>query len=323
MGKKEINGLSQSILESYSSQLLEVSKNIDEDILKAAELIINNSGKVVISGLGKSGLIGQKIVATLCSTGTRSVYMHAAEAIHGDLGIYNPGDPTILISKSGNTEELVKLIPILKEFKSPLIAIVGNVDSFIAKNSDIVLNGTVEKEIDPLGVVPTTSSLVALAIGDALASVLMVQRGFDKKDFARNHPGGELGKQLALKVKSVMHPVNEVAQINENDSISSCAKKMTDIPLGAALYLKNDILKGIVTEGDLRKSIASTNDLSNSILDFINNNPISINPSISILDAMKVMEDRHSQISCLPVIDNDGKCLGLVTLHDLYQTKLV
>ena len=323
MGKKEINGLSQSIIESYSSQLLEVSKNIDEDILKAAELIINNSGKVVISGLGKSGLIGQKIVATLCSTGTRSVYMHAAEAIHGDLGIYNPGDPTILISKSGNTEELVKLIPILKEFKSPLIAIVGNVDSFIAKNSDIVLNGTVEKEIDPLGVVPTTSSLVALAIGDALASVLMVQRGFDKKDFARNHPGGELGKQLALKVKSVMHPVNEVAQINENDSISSCAKKMTDIPLGAALFLENDILKGIVTEGDLRKSIASTNDLSNSILDFINNNPISINPSISILDAMKVMEDRHSQISCLPVIDSDGKCLGLVTLHDLYQTKLV
>ena len=323
MGKKEINGLSQSILESYSSQLLEVSKNIDQDILKAAELIINNSGKVVISGLGKSGLIGQKIVATLCSTGTRSVYMHAAEAIHGDLGIYNPGDPTILISKSGNTEELVRLIPVLKEFQSPLIAIVGNVDSFIAKNSDIVLNGTVEKEIDPLGVVPTTSSLVALAIGDALASVLMVQRGFDKKDFARNHPGGELGKQLALKVKSVMHPVNEVAQINENDSISSCAKKMTDIPLGAALFLENDILKGIVTEGDLRKSIASTNDLSNSILDFINNNPISINPSISILDAMKVMEDRHSQISCLPVIDSDGKCLGLVTLHDLYQTKLV
>ena len=323
MGKKEINGLSQSIFESYSSQLLQVSKKIDQDIQSAAELIINNSGKVVVCGLGKSGLIGQKIVATLCSTGTRSVYMHAAEAIHGDLGIYNPGDPTILISKSGNTEELVRLVPILKEFQSPLIAIVGNMDSFIAKNSDIVLNGTVEKEIDPLGVVPTTSSLVALAIGDALASVLMVQRGFDKKDFARNHPGGELGKQLALKVESVMHPLNDVAQIDENDSISSCASKMTEKPLGAALHLDNDILKGIVTEGDLRKSIASTNDLSNSILDFINNNPISINPSISILDAMKVMEDRHSQISCLPVIDSDGKCLGLVTLHDLYQTKLV
>ena len=323
MGKKEINGLSQSIFESYSSQLLQVSKNIDQDIQSAAELIINNSGKVVVCGLGKSGLIGQKIVATLCSTGTRSVYMHAAEAIHGDLGIYNPGDPTVLISKSGNTEELVRLIPILKEFQSPLIAIVGNMDSFIAKNSDIVLNGTVEKEIDPLGVVPTTSSLVALAIGDALASVLMVQRGFDKKDFARNHPGGELGKQLALKVESVMHPLNDVAQIDKNDSISSCASKMTEKPLGAALHLDNDILKGIVTEGDLRKSIASTSDLSNSILDFINNNPISINPSISILDAMKVMEDRHSQISCLPVIDSDGKCLGLVTLHDLYQTKLV
>ena len=323
MGKSEINGLSQSILESVSSQLLEASKRIDDDIQEASELIINHPGKLVVCGLGKSGLIGQKIVATLCSTGTQSVYMHAAEAIHGDLGIYNPGDPTILISKSGNTEEIVKLIPILKEFKSPIIAIVGNVDSFIAKNADIILNATVEKEIDPLGVVPTTSSLVALAIGDALASVLMVQRGFDKEDFARNHPGGELGKQLALKVENIMHPINDVAQINNKDSISSCAKKMTDNPLGAALLLENGSLKGIVTEGDLRKSIASNLDLSNSIEPFINDNPISIHSSVSILDAMKIMEDRSSKISCLPVIDSDGKCLGLLTIHDLYQTKLV
>ena len=323
MGKSEINGLSQSILESVSSQLLEASKRIDDDIQEASELIINHPGKLVVCGLGKSGLIGQKIVATLCSTGTQSVYMHAAEAIHGDLGIYNPGDPTILISKSGNTEEIVKLIPILKEFKSPIIAIVGNVDSFIAKNADIILNATVEKEIDPLGVVPTTSSLVALAIGDALASVLMVRRGFDKEDFARNHPGGELGKQLALKVENIMHPVNDVAQINNKDSISSCAKKMTDNPLGAALLLENGSLKGIVTEGDLRKSIASNLDLSNSIEPFINDNPISIHSSVSILDAMKIMEDRSSKISCLPVIDSNGKCLGLLTIHDLYQTKLV
>jgi len=323
MGKNEINGLSQSILESVSSQLLEVSKRIDDDIQQASELIINHPGKLVVCGLGKSGLIGQKIVATLCSTGTQSVYMHAAEAIHGDLGIYNPGDPTILISKSGNTEEIVKLIPILKEFKSPIIAIVGNIDSFIAKNADIILNATVEKEIDPLGVVPTTSSLVALAIGDALASVLMVRRGFDKEDFARNHPGGELGKQLALKVENIMHPINDVAQINNKDSISSCAKKMTDNPLGAALLLENGSLKGIVTEGDLRKSIASNLDLSNSIEPIINDNPISIHSSVSILDAMKIMEDRSSQISCLPVVDSEGKCLGLLTLHDLYQTKLV
>ena len=323
MGKNEINGLSQSILESVSSQLLEVSRRIDDDIQQASELIINHPGKLVVCGLGKSGLIGQKIVATLCSTGTQSVYMHAAEAIHGDLGIYNPGDPTILISKSGNTEEIVKLIPILKEFKSPIIAIVGNIDSFIAKNADIILNATVEKEIDPLGVVPTTSSLVALAIGDALASVLMVRRGFDKEDFARNHPGGELGKQLALKVENIMHPINDVAQINNKDSISSCAKKMTDNPLGAALLLENGSLKGIVTEGDLRKSIASNLDLSNSIEPIINDNPISIHSSVSILDAMKIMEDRSSQISCLPVVDSNGKCLGLLTLHDLYQTKLV
>ena len=323
MGKSEINGLSQSILESVSSQLLEVSKRIDDDIQEASELIINHPGKLVVCGLGKSGLIGQKIVATLCSTGTQSVYMHAAEAIHGDLGIYNPGDPTILISKSGNTEEIVRLIPILKEFKSPIIAIVGNIDSFIAKNADIILNGTVEKEIDPLGIVPTTSSLVALAIGDALASVLMVQRGFDKEDFARNHPGGELGKQLALRVESVMHSIDDVAQISDSDSISACAAKMTEKPLGVALQLEGNQLKGILTEGDLRKSIASSNDLNDSITHFINTNPISITPSTSILDAMKIMEDRDSQISCLPIIDSKGKCSGLITLHDLYQTKLV
>ena len=323
MAKNEINGLSQSILESYSSQLLQVSKNIDQDIQSAAELIINNSGKLVVCGLGKSGLIGQKIVATLCSTGTQSVYMHAAEAIHGDLGIYNPGDPTILISKSGNTEEIVRLIPILKEFKSPIVAIVGNIDSFIAKNADIVLNGTVEKEIDPLGIVPTTSSLVALAIGDALASVLMVQRGFDKEDFARNHPGGELGKQLALRVENVMHYIDDVAQISDSDSISACAAKMTEKPLGVALQLEGNQLKGILTEGDLRKSIASSNDLNDSIKNFINTNPISITPSTSILDAMKIMEDRHSQISVLPIVNSKKKCLGLLTLHDLYQTKII
>jgi len=323
MGKSEIHGLSQSILESVSSQLLEVSKRIDDDIQQASELIINHPGKLVVCGLGKSGLIGQKIVATLCSTGTQSVYMHAAEAIHGDLGIYNPGDPTILISKSGNTEEIVRLIPILKEFKSPIIAIVGNIDSFIAKNADIVLDGTVEKEIDPLGIVPTTSSLVALAIGDALASVLMVQRGFDKEDFAKNHPGGELGKQLALRVESVMHYIDDVAQIVDNDSISSCAAKMTEKPLGVAFQLEGNQLKGILTEGDLRKSIASSNDLNDSIKNFINTNPISITPSTSILDAMKIMEDRHSQISVLPIVNSKKECLGLLTLHDLYQTKLI
>jgi|TARA_B100001093_G_scaffold520250_1_gene613944 arabinose-5-phosphate isomerase len=323
MDKSKIDGLSKSILESISSQLLEVSKNIDDDIIKASELIINHSGKVVVCGLGKSGLIGQKIVATLCSTGTQSVYMHAAEAIHGDLGIYSPGDPTILISKSGNTEELVRLIPILKEFKSPLITIVGNPDSVIAKNSDVVLNGTIEKEIDPIGVVPTTSSLVALAIGDTLASVLMTQRGFKKEDFARNHPGGELGKQLSLKVESVMHCIDDVAQINESDSISDCAAKMTDKPLGAALIINKNQLIGIITEGDLRQSIAKSTDSSIPIKDFINFSPVSINPSISIFDAMKVMEDRDSQISVLPIVDSSNKCLGLLTLHDLYQTKLV
>ena len=151
----------------------------------------------------------------------------------------------------------------------------------------------------------------------------MVQRGFDKEDFARNHPGGELGKELALRVESVMHPIDNVAQISDGDSISACAEKMTEKPLGVALLLEGNQLKGILTEGDLRKSIALSNDLNDSIKHFINSNPISILPSTSILDAMKIMEDRESQISCLPIIDSNGECKGLLTLHALYQTKLV
>ena len=329
MAKNRINGLAQSILESESKQLRKVAKQVDKDIIKASNLIAKHDGKVVVCGLGKSGLIAQKIVATLCSTGTTSVFMHASDALHGDLGIYNPGDPTILISKSGNTEELIRLIPILREFDSPLIGIVSNMDSFIAKNVDIVLNGTIDREVDPLGIVPTASSLVAMAIGDALASVLMVKRGFKEKDFAKYHPGGQLGKQLGLTVKDVMHPIKEVAILKENSSLSDVATLMTKKPLGAALLLgKNKTLEGIITEGDIRKAIASNNKtllkefLIDAINVFINRSPVTVSSSMAIHDAMKLMEDRQSQISVLPVVDNK-KCVGLLRLHDLYQTKLL
>ena len=322
MAKNKINGLAQSILESESTQLRKVAKQIDKDVIKASNLIAKHDGKVVVCGLGKSGLIAQKIVATLCSTGTKSVFMHASDALHGDLGIYNPGDPTILISKSGNTEELIRLIPILREFDSPLIGIVSNMNSFIAKNVDIVLNGTIDKEVDPLGIVPTASALVAMAIGDALASVLMVKRGFKEKDFAKYHPGGQLGKQLGLVVKDVMHPVREVAILKENSSLSDVAILMTKKPLGAGLFLgKNKTLAGIITEGDIRKAIAFNNKTDDSINVFINRSPVTVSSSMAIHDAMKLMEDRQSQISVLPVVDNK-KCVGLLRLHDLYQTKL-
>jgi arabinose-5-phosphate isomerase len=322
MAKNKINGLAQSILESESTQLRKVAKQIDKDVIKASNLIAKHDGKVVVCGLGKSGLIAQKIVATLCSTGTKSVFMHASDALHGDLGIYNPGDPTILISKSGNTEELIRLIPILREFDSPLIGIVSNMNSFIAKNVDIVLNGTIDKEVDPLGIVPTASALVAMAIGDALASVLMVKRGFKEKDFAKYHPGGQLGKQLGLVVKDVMHPVREVAILKENSSLSDVAILMTKKPLGAGLFLgKNKTLVGIITEGDIRKAIAFNNKTDDSISVFINRSPVTVSSSMAIHDAMKLMEDRQSQISVLPVVDNK-KCVGLLRLHDLYQTKL-
>ena len=185
-------------------------------------------------------------------------------------------------------------------------------DSFIAKNVDIVLNGTIDKEVDPLGIVPTASSLVAMAIGDALASVLMVKRGFKEKDFAKYHPGGQLGKQLGLTVKDVMHPIEEVAVLKENSSLSNVATLMTKKPLGAALLLgKNKTLEGIVTEGDIRKAIASNKKNGDSINPFINRSPVKVSSSMTIHDAMKLMEDRQSQISVLPVVDNK-KCVGLL-----------
>ena len=196
-------------------------------------------------------------------------------------------------------------------------------DSYMAKNVDIVLNGTIESEIDPLGIVPTTSALAALAIGDALASVLMVKRGFNEADFARYHPGGELGKQLGLTVNHLIHSLDEVALIDKESTLGDIASAMTEKPLGAALIIHNKELIGIVTEGDLRKAIASSKSLSDSMGELINENPISVSPGLSVHDAMKLMEDRDSQISVLPVVNESKECLGLIRLHDLYQTKLV
>lgn len=325
MNKTKLKSIASEILKQEGQELLDAADRVAESVVKSSDIISNHSGKVVLCGMGKSGLIAQKIAATLCSIGNKAVFLHAAEAVHGDLGIYAPGDPTILISKSGATEEMLRLIPILKEFNSPLIGILGNMKSPLVRQMDVVLDASVQKEADPLGIVPTSSTTLTLAIGDAIVGVLMSQGDFKQDDFARLHPAGDLGRRLRLIVENIMQSIQDVAIVSKNDNLRKVVIEMTEKPQGAALVVDGENqLIGIVTEGDLRRALADGKDIDKiTVIDLMTPNPIAININSPLKEAIILMEDRKSQISVLPVVKNDGKtCAGLLRLHDIYQKNL-
>jgi len=325
MNKTKLKSIASEILKQEGQELLAAADRVAESVVKSSDIISNHSGKVVLCGMGKSGLIAQKIAATLCSIGNKAVFLHAAEAVHGDLGIYAPGDPTILISKSGATEEMLRLIPILKEFNSPLIGILGNMKSPLVRQMDVVLDASVQKEADPLGIVPTSSTTLTLAIGDAIVGVLMSQGDFKQDDFARLHPAGDLGRRLRLIVENIMQSIQDVAIVSKNDNLRKVVIEMTEKPQGAALVVDGENqLIGIVTEGDLRRALADGKDIDKiTVIDLMTPNPIAININSPLKEAIILMEDRKSQISVLPVVKNDGKtCAGLLRLHDIYQKNL-
>ena len=324
MTDDKLKSVASSILHDEGQELINAADRISSSVVEACDLIVKHPGKVVICGMGKSGLIAQKIAATLCSIGNKAVFLHAAEATHGDLGIYAPGDPTILISKSGSTIELVKLIPILKEFNSPLIGILGNMKSSLVDHMDIVLDASVSREVDPLGLVPTASTTLTLAIGDALAAVIMSHQGFNHEDFAKLHPAGDLGRRLRFTVEDIMQPINNVAVVKKDDKLRKVVIDMTEKPYGAALVLSDETLLGTVTEGDLRRCLAENGDIDKMLVsEIMSTNPISINIKAPLRDALTLMEERESQISVLPVVNDDEKlCCGLLRLHDVYQTHL-
>ena len=325
MNNTKLKSIASEVLKQEGQELLDAADRIAESVVKSSDIISNHSGKVVLCGMGKSGLIAQKIAATLCSIGNKAVFLHAAEAAHGDLGIYAPGDPTILISKSGATEEMLRLIPILKEFNSPLIGILGNMRSPLVRQMDVVLDASIQKEADPLGIVPTSSTTLTLAIGDAIVGVLMSQGDFKQDDFARLHPAGDLGRRLRLIVENIMQSIQDVAIVSKNDNLRKVVIEMTEKPQGAAIVVggKNQLI-GIVTEGDLRRALADGKDIDKIVvIDLMTPNPIAININSPLKEAIILMEDRKSQISVLPVVKNDGKtCAGLLRLHDIYQKNL-
>ena len=296
----------QQVMQAEAAAIQQASVRIGDDFNQAVDLILKAQSKLVICGIGKSGHIGCKLAATFSSSGIPTIFLHAAEAIHGDLGIYMPGDPTILLSKSGSTAEVLRLMPLLRQFKSPIIAIVGNV----------------EREADPLNLMPTSSSTVSLALGDALAAVLVQERKFTAEEFATYHPGGQLGRNLLLQVKDVMHQVSQIACVPISADLREVVIAMTTFPLGAACIVgsKHELL-GIITDGDVRRILAQSGDvLARPVSEWMTHKPIVTKESVMIGQALRVMEDRASQISVLPVVSDSGnQVLGLLRIHDAYQ----
>jgi arabinose-5-phosphate isomerase len=314
----------RSSMEREAEAIACAARRIDDRFLCAVRLIEKHPGKIVVTGLGKSAFAGQKLAATMCSTGTPAVFLHPVDALHGDVGIYADGDPTIILSKSGTTLELLRLIPVLRSLNSPLIGIVGNVNSPLGREMDILLDASVRAEADPYNLAPTASTAVATALGDALALAVRQARNLTPEHFAQLHPAGQLGRNLRVTVGQVMHGGDEVAWAGVDSSIRSVIIAMNRCPLGAACVRGDGgELLGLITDGDLRRSLELNDDIRDvKAGDLMTIGPVTVSPETTLREALRLMEDRPSQISVLPVVEGN-RCLGLVRLHDLYQTDLI
>lgn len=283
---------------------------------------LDRGGKIVVTGVGKSGKIAQKIAATFSSTGSAAVYLHPTEGLHGDLGLISRGDCVLALSYTGNTEELLRLLPSLKHLQVPIIGLGGKSHSQLASQCLAWIDGAVEKEACPHNLAPTTSTTLALALGDALAIALMQLRGFNPGDFAKNHPGGALGKRLNLHVSDLMKTGNSLAIAAHDASMDEVIRLSTEKKLGAVLILdSHGKLRGIVTDGDLRRALQHREKFFEfTAEEIMTKKPTTCSPELMAIDALKLMENRPSQISVIPVIDSQGLCVGLIRLHDLVQS---
>lgn len=318
----KINKIIKEELHRQSEAIRLAAERTGEEFDQAVELIFNCQGKIVVTGMGKTGLIGRKIAATLSSTGTSAFYLHPAEGIHGDLGMVQEGDLLIALSYSGNTREMIEIIPYMHFHKIPIIAITGNHESELAKNSCIVLNSAVPKEYEPFGLVPTSSTTVSLAIGDALAVALLRKRSFCEEDFARYHPGGTIGRRLLLKVDDLMHTNDEIPYIDAKDGLDKVVLEMTSKKLGCTCVMKENRLIGIITDGDLRRLLAlGMKALKSKAEDIMTKDPLSISRDKLAVDALYLMEKK--KITMLPVLESNNQVAGILHMHDLIQAGVV
>jgi|TARA_Y100000385_G_scaffold74671_1_gene75481 arabinose-5-phosphate isomerase len=318
--KKAILSYAKNTILDQSFAISKIANLLDQSFSDAVELIYNSNGRVIITGIGKSAIIANKIVATLNSTGTPSVFMHAADAIHGDLGLVLKNDVVICISKSGNTPEIKVLIPLLKKAKNPLIAITGNIKSVLAEQADFVFNSFVKKEVCPNNLAPTTSTTAQLVMGDALAVCLLKIRGFSSRDFAKYHPGGALGKKLYLSVKDLLIH-NDQPVVSLKSEIKKVIIEITEKRLGVTAVTENNRIVGIITDGDLRRMLSKSEDFTKLYAeDIMSKAPKTININAMAIDAMELME--LNEISQLLVEDN-GQYAGVIHLHDLIKEGII
>lgn len=305
---------------SESESIANLVQFLDDDFVTAAEIIYNCKNRLVVTGIGKSAIIAQKIVATLNSTGTPSLFLHAAEAIHGDLGMVQPGDVVICISKSGNSPEIKVLVPLLKRFGNVLIAMTANKTSFLGKESDYVLNAYVEAEACPNNLAPTNSTTAQLVLGDALAVCLMEMRNFKAEDFAKYHPGGALGKKLLLRVADMLDGTH-MPQVSPDSSIKQAIMEISEKRLGVTAVIENSKIVGIITDGDIRRMLNDRDNIAGvSAADIMTKNPKTIKSTDMAVDALNTMED--FAITQLVVAD-DGEYKGILHLHDILKEGIV
>ena len=319
MALSKIIDTAKDVLDIEAKSILRLKDSIGEDFDKAIDILYNCKGRVIVTGMGKSGLIGKKIAATMSSTGTPTYFLHPAESTHGDSGVITRNDVIIAISNSGETQELMNLLPLIKRFGCPLIGMTGNVNSTLAKTSDVTLDISVEREADTLGKAPTASTTATLAMGDALAVCLMEEKGFTKEDFLMYHPSGKLGKGLTYKVKDLMITGDKMPIVNDSESFTDVIRTISDYKLGMAMIVDNSgILSGVLTDGDIRRTIIKHLDTSGlQVKDVMTVNPKRITADAYAASALNLME-KYS-ITALAVVDEKNLPVGVIHVHDLLR----
>jgi len=318
--KKDILEIAKQTISTESKAIANLINFLNKDFENAVKIILKSKGRVIVTGIGKSANIASKIVATLNSTGTPSIFMHAADAIHGDLGIVQKDDVVICISKSGNTPEIKVLIPLIKDSKNKIVAITGNIESYLAQQADFVLNTYVEHEACPNGLAPTTSTTAQLVLGDALAICLLEMKDFSSKDFAKYHPGGTLGKRLYLRVNDLIQK-NTIPSVKPEDSVSNVIIEISEKRLGATAVIDNDTIIGIITDGDIRRMLKDNQNFMNlTAKDIMGGNPKIIDTDAMAVEALNIMENNN--ITQLLVSEN-GNYKGVIHLHDLLKEGII
>ena len=323
MNHQQLKKLGLAVIETELDSISALKSRINEDFVQACELMLACEGRVVVTGMGKSGHIGNKMAATLASTGTPAFYVHPGEASHGDLGMITAKDVVIALSNSGETSEILTIVPILKRLGVPLISMTGKSQSTLASEANINLDVSVEKEACPLGLAPTSSTTVALVMGDALAVALLEARGFTEEDFALSHPGGSLGRRLLLHTADIMHKDDQIPKVSRDASLSDALLEMTRKNLGmTAIVDEQNKVLGIYTDGDLRRTLDKNIDIrSAAIIDVMTANCKTTRANLLAAEALKVMDDH--KINAILVVDDDNTLIGALNMHDLLRAGVV